>query len=92
MDFTLSIYKLFLRSLISSGYSFLSFKDFIHSNHDLNNGSYIILRHDVDRLPHNSLRTAEIEYSLGIKGSYYFRIVTGSLDINIIEKYSFTWT
>src|ERR1035437_4176924 len=86
MDFTLFIYKSFLQSLISSGYSFVSFKDFIHSKIYLNNSFFIILRHDIDRLPHNSLRTAEIDCSLGIKCSYYFRIVPESLNIDIIRK------
>src|ERR1039457_774558 len=86
MDFTLLIYKSFLQSLISIGYSFVSFKDFINSKIYLNNSSFIILRHDVDRLPHNSLRTAEIDYLLGIKSSYYFKIDQGSLNIDIIRK------
>jgi hypothetical protein len=35
----------------------------------------IILRHDVDLKPQNSMITAEIEHHLGIKGSYYFRMI-----------------
>lgn len=35
-----------------------------------------ILRHDVDKLPGNSLRTAKIEAEFGIKGIYYFRVCT----------------
>ena len=34
--------------------------------------------HDVDRKPQNSLATAQIEHSLGIRASYYFRIVPDS--------------
>lgn len=45
-----------------------------------------ILRHDVDRLPQNSLATAKIENELDIKGTYYFRIVPKSFDKNIIKK------
>jgi len=36
---------------------------------------FVILRHDVDERPYNALRLAEIENSLGIKSTYYFRIV-----------------
>lgn len=86
MDFTLSIYKYFLKSFISNEHSFITFKDFIHSKIYLNNNSIIILRHDVDRLPNYSLITAEIEYSLGINGSYYFRIVPESFNIDFIRK------
>lgn len=39
----------------------------------------IILRHDVDKLPENSLHFARIQHQLGIKGSYYFRAVPESL-------------
>jgi len=45
----------------------------------------IILRHDVDKLPENSLRFAQMQHALGIKGSYYFRIVPESLHPEIIE-------
>ncbi len=48
----------------------------------------IILRHDVDKLPANSLRFAQIQHELGIKGSYYFRAVPGSWDENIIKEIS----
>lgn len=44
-----------------------------------------VLRHDVDRLPENSLVTAKIEAELGIKGTYYFRIVPESFDERIIK-------
>jgi len=45
-----------------------------------------LLRHDVDKKPINSLRSAIIENELGIKGSYYFRIVPESYDFNIMQK------
>ena len=48
--------------------------------------SLVILRHDVDRLPENSLRTARIEQEMGIRGSYYFRIVPESWDEKIIKE------
>lgn len=34
---------------------------------------YVILRHDVDTKPENSLKTAQIEHSIGAKATYYFR-------------------
>ena len=45
-----------------------------------------VLRHDVDRLPGNSLATARMENELGIKGTYYFRIVPASFDEKIIKE------
>lgn len=44
----------------------------------------IILRHDVDLKPQNSLATAKIEHELGWKAVYYFRAVPESWDENII--------
>ena len=46
----------------------------------------IILRHDVDLLPKNSLRTAQIENILGIQGTYYFRNVPKSYNETIMRR------
>ena len=48
--------------------------------------SLLILRHDVDLLPHNALAMAQLEHDLGICGTYYFRIVPESFDVGVIEK------
>lgn len=45
----------------------------------------LLLRHDVDLLPQNSLRTAQIEHELGLKAVYYFRAVPDSWDEEIIR-------
>lgn len=39
-------------------------------------GHNVVLRHDVDKLPANSLRTAKEETAMGLKGIYYFRTCT----------------
>ena len=44
----------------------------------------LILRHDVDKLPQNSLRTAEMQNRLGVKGTYYFRVTPGSYHPKVI--------
>ena len=46
----------------------------------------LILRHDVDRKPENSLKFAQIENSRGIQGSYYFRVVPESYDLKIMNE------
>ena len=46
----------------------------------------VILRHDVDRKPANSLRVARMQHALGIRGTYYFRVVPESLDIAILQQ------
>ena len=45
----------------------------------------LVLRHDVDLLPENSLRTARIEAEKGMYGVYYFRAVPESWDDDIIR-------
>ena len=44
------------------------------------------LRHDVDKMPKNSLRIAQLEFSLGVKATYYFRAVDESWDESIIKE------
>lgn len=46
----------------------------------------VVLRHDVDMKPHNSLKTARIEKELGWKAVYYFRAVPESWDEAIIRE------
>ena len=46
----------------------------------------VILRHDVDRLPENSLRLARLEHELRVTGTYYFRIVPESYDRQIMKE------
>lgn len=45
----------------------------------------LVLRHDVDLMPSNSLRTATMESEKGIHGIYYFRAVPESWDEEIIK-------
>lgn len=80
MDFTIKKYKELLDSLLEQNYSFQTFKEFLENPKD----KVVILRHDVDLLPQNSLRFAKIQYELGVKGSYYFRAVPKSWDENVI--------
>lgn len=46
----------------------------------------LVLRHDVDLLPGNSLRTARLEAEKGMYGIYYFRAVPESWDESIIRQ------
>lgn len=46
----------------------------------------LVLRHDVDLLPGNSLRTARMEAEKGMYGIYYFRAVPESCDEGIIRE------
>ncbi len=82
MDFTQKIYTELLKTLKDQDYSFQTFEDFVKNPKD----KVIVLRHDVDKLPQNAVELAEIETNLGIKASYYYRIVKQSNVPELIEK------
>lgn len=84
MDFTIKIYKDLLRALKSKSYQFQTYAEFLKEPANKS----IVLRHDVDLLPLNSLRFAQIQNEMGIKGTYYFRAVPESWDEEIINKIS----
>ena len=74
-DFSLDIYRELLEALQRHGYELISYADY---RHDVMASSrqkkkFVILRHDVDAKPENSLKTAQIEHALGAKATYYFR-------------------
>ncbi len=82
MDFTVRKYVDLLESLIKQGYVFQTFQEFL----SVPEKRSVILRHDVDLLPHNSLRFAKIQNEHGVKGVYYFRAVPESWDEKIIKE------
>ena len=81
-DFTVNIYIKLLNALIKQGYQFQSFEEYL--TNPLKRS--IVLRHDVDNRPQNSLELAKIESGLGMKGTYNFRIVPCSWDEVIIKE------
>lgn len=83
MDFTLATYAKLLEALKHTSYRFCKFQNYLEQSVE---GKWVILRHDVDLLPANSLHTAELESSLGIHGVYYFRAVPESWDKAVILK------
>ena len=84
-DFTRKLYKELLSSMLNSGFEFYVLKELCAEEMK---EPYIVLRHDVDRNPQNALRMAEIENGMGIKATYYFRVVKKVFDPEIIKKIS----
>ncbi len=82
MDFTIKTYKKLLTTLIEGGFSFQSFEGFL----DKPGERVVVLRHDVDLRPKNSLFMAQLEHELGVSGTYYFRTVPESFDKVIIKS------
>lgn len=93
MDFTQTTYRILLQALQAQGFSFITFAEYMElgASEGLTSSQafttkQIILRHDVDLKPQNSLATAKLEHELGIRGSYYFRAVPQSWDEQIIRE------
>lgn len=82
MDFTVKKYNKLLEALIEKKYQFQTFEEFLHKPKD----KVIVLRHDVDLLPQNSLLFARIQAEHKVKGVYYFRAVPESWDDSIIKE------
>ena len=80
-DFSLDVMKLFLQELKKRDYRFQSVLDFMQ--HPIS--KTIILRHDVDRKALCAWRMACIEAEMGIRGTYYFRIVPAAYNEKIIK-------
>jgi len=83
MDFTLQIYQQLLQALKNAGYTFQPFVDFLNDPQE----RVVILRHDVDRLPENSLRMALIEHEMDISGTYFFRSVPSVYKKRLLKKF-----
>lgn len=81
MDFTLQKYKSLLQALKAANYEFQTFEDFVQSPKPKS----IVLRHDVDLMPQNSLAFAKYQSELDVVGVYYFRAVPQSWDEDIIK-------
>lgn len=82
IDFTLSLYKFLITAFQFNQYTFQSFQNFLKEPALKS----VILRHDVDKLPANALKMAQIEYSLGVAATYYFRVVPESWDEKVMAQ------
>ena len=84
-DFTLSKYKELLQIMLDNGRKFCPFLSYCTQKEMLADEQLVILRHDVDLKAANSLATAQVEHSLDIQASYYFRVVPQSNKPDIIK-------
>ncbi len=81
-DFTIRVYIQLIDTLCSAGYAFQRFDEFLLNP----NSRTVILRHDVDKMPENSLFFARLQHERGIKGVYYFRAKKCSWNEKIIRE------
>ena len=82
LDFTREKYRQLVSQLKTCGYEFISYQHYCEGNQPKR---FVILRHDVDLKPKNSLAVAQDEAALGAKATYYFRAVPESWDDAIIR-------
>lgn len=87
-DFTLRTYKELLTALQQGGYESLTFEQYCQliQNKQALPERYVILRHDVDKRPWYSVKTAEAEALAGMRASYYFRIGKESNNPECIKR------
>jgi len=74
-DFTQKTYRLLLDAFLQSGYCFQTFEEFMERSAE---SKVVIMRHDVDEKPYNALKMARLERELGVRATYFFRIVKQS--------------
>ena len=87
IDFTLETYHSLIKSLIFPNYKFLTAEEyFSHSVSASHSHSVVIMRHDIDRKPHNALRMAKLENELGVTATYYFRTIPKTFKPDIIKE------
>lgn len=95
-DFTLKQYKLLLNALVAQDYSFQTFGEYINKRTTnsplipLAIGTHlsplVLLRHDVEARYDQALKFAQIQNKLGIKGTYFFRILPKSFKPEIVKQ------
>jgi hypothetical protein len=75
-------FELLMTTLKAADIQFMTVKDYYKNPQ----GNAVILRHDIDDRKANALKFAELQNKLGIRGTYYFRIVPQSFDATIISE------
>ncbi len=82
-DFTLKSYQTLVKALQDAGYHFLTFEELVTAPIE---GKTVVMRHDVDELAENALKMALLEHKLGIRATYFFRIVKQSNVPEVIRQ------
>jgi hypothetical protein len=93
MDFTFKTYQNLMDALLLQGFSFQTLSAHFIQNqsvenllHENQSKKLIILRHDVESKYESALAFATIQKSLGIVGSYYFRLFNKPKNDEIIRQ------
>jgi hypothetical protein len=85
-DFTYQTHQTLLKILNNQDFSFITFSQYLQNQPSKSVRKYLILRHDVEKRYHHALHFAQIQYQLGIKGTYFFRILPKSFNSEIVKQ------
>lgn len=83
-EFSLHIYRALLVALRKAGYRFMTVEQYVSAPPEVAE-RVAVMRHDVDKLPLNSLCMAQLEKREGVAATYYFRCVPESYDERCIR-------
>lgn len=81
-DFTVAKYRELLSEILRSGYNVYGVAEWLKSNPSKG----VLIRHDIDRTPGNALLTARAESDLGIRSTYYCRILPHCFKPHILHE------
>lgn len=82
-DFTLKSYQSLVLAFQEADYRFLTFEEMMTVSAQVKT---VVMRHDVDELAWNALKMAKLENKLGVRATYFFRIVKQSNVPEVIEQ------
>ena len=82
-DFTLKAYRSLLEAFLRNGYHFQTFEEMMASPIE---GKSVVMRHDVDEKAWNALKMAQLENKLGVRATYFFRVVKQSNVPEVIRQ------
>ncbi|WP_232688876.1 hypothetical protein [Halobacterium zhouii] len=83
-DFTLAAYGELLDACLDAGFELLTVREYL--TRETLPERFVVLRHDVDRKPGNSLATARMEASRGIRATYYFRTIKKTFRTGVVQQ------
>jgi hypothetical protein len=81
-DFTIHKFRK-LCEAVASNYQTITMADYFEG---ANPEKFVLMRHDVDRMPGHALETARIEHELGIRSTYYFRAMKNTFKPDIMKQ------
>lgn len=83
-DFTIHKFKRLCEAIVDN-YPTITMAEYVEGRHP---ERFVIMRHDVDRMPGHALETARIEDGVGIRATYYFRSKKSVFKPDIMRKIS----